>query len=456
VLVAGLLMIGAVAAADGLFEALGGRLVRLPLGARGLLVSLLALVAVVTAVLNLDTSVVFLTPVLVHAARQRRIDERPFLYGAVFMSNAASLLLPGSNLTNLLVLEQAPENGLSFAARMLPAWVVGCTITAAFLTLIVRPDGGRPRPEAPPSLRPTLGALAALVAAFLVLLLANPALPVLGVGVAVTLLRRLRPRLDLRALGLLFTLTVVLGTLARISVSVPRLLEAHGVWATAALGAGASVFVNNLPAAVLLSAQPPAQPQALLLGLDLGPSLAVTGSLAALLWLRAARAVDARPSIATYTRLGLLLFPISLAATLAATGTATIPAMTWWEWLCTAAGILLAAYAAFVGLLCSAGRREDARALAGFLPDCLVLVGCLLRDARVPRRSKLLLLALFAYLSFPFDLIPDFIPIAGQLDDAIVAALVLRHLLHASGESVLREHWPGSDRTLKLILRLAG
>src|SRR5437868_7907026 len=82
VLVTGLLLIGAVAAADGLFEALGARLAHARLGARGLLLALLGLVAVVTAVLNLDTAVVFLTPVLVHAARRRRLDERPFLYGS--------------------------------------------------------------------------------------------------------------------------------------------------------------------------------------------------------------------------------------------------------------------------------------------------------------------------------------------------------------------------------------
>src|SRR6059058_4345402 len=103
VLVAGLLLIGAVAAAEGLFEALGARLARAPIGASALLLALLALVAIVTAVLNLDTAVVFLTPVLVHAARTRHLDERPFLYGSVFMANAASLVLPGSNLTNLLV-----------------------------------------------------------------------------------------------------------------------------------------------------------------------------------------------------------------------------------------------------------------------------------------------------------------------------------------------------------------
>ena len=75
--------------------------------------------------------------------------------------------------------------------------------------------------------------------------------------------------------------------------------------------------MNNLPAAVLLSAKPPTHPDALLLGLNLGPNLAVTGSLSALLWLQAARTVDARASITTYSRLGLLLVPTTLAATLA-------------------------------------------------------------------------------------------------------------------------------------------
>src|ERR1051326_5805303 len=138
VLVAGLLLIGAVAADDGLFEALGARLARTRLGPRSLLLALLALVAVVTAILNLDTSVVFLTPVLVHAARPRGLDERPFLYGSVFMANSASLLLPGSNLTNVLVLRSDPENGLTYATRMLPAWITACTITALFLALTFR------------------------------------------------------------------------------------------------------------------------------------------------------------------------------------------------------------------------------------------------------------------------------------------------------------------------------
>jgi arsenical pump membrane protein len=76
-------------------------------------------------------------------------------------------------------------------------------------------------------------------------------------------------------------------------------------------------MLNDLPATVLLSAQPLPHPDALLLGLDLGPNLAVTGSLSAVLWPQAARAVGARPSITTYTRLGVLLVPLTLAAAVA-------------------------------------------------------------------------------------------------------------------------------------------
>ena len=318
VLVAGLLLIGAVAAADGLFEATGARLARTRLGARGLLLALLGLVAVVTAVLNLDTAVVFLTPVLVHAARQRALDERPFLYGSVFMANAASLLLPGSNLTNLLVLRNDPQNGAAFALRMFPAWLTACTITAAFVAIAFRVGDGRPIADEPPALQLRLGAVAAAAAALLVVTLPNPALPVLAIGLAATALRRSRPQLDTRTLALLFALTVTLGTLARLWHEPARLLDGSSAWAAAGIGATTAVLMNNLPAAVLLSAKAPSHPDALLLGLNLGPNLAVTGSLSAVLWLQAAGRVGARASIATYTRRGIILVPLSLVATVAA------------------------------------------------------------------------------------------------------------------------------------------
>ncbi len=116
----------------------------------------------------------------------------------------------------------------------------------------------------------------------------------------------------------------------------------------------------------------------------------------------------------------------------------------------------LAAYAAFVGLLVLLGRRQDARAVAGFVPDCAVFFARLLRDPRVPRRHKLLLGLLVGYLAMPFDLVPDFIPVAGQLDDAILVLVVLRTVLRRNRSELLAEHWPGPQSSLELMLRLAG
>ena len=96
----------------------------------------------------------------------------------------------------------------------------------------------------------------------------------------------------------------------------------------------------------------------------------------------------------------------------------------------------------------------DARAIAGFIPDCIVLFRRLISEPRVGRASKLLLVPAVAYLLFPLDLIPDFIPVAGQLDDALLVALVLRRMLRTAGHDVVREHWPGPEQSLRLILAL--
>jgi uncharacterized membrane protein YkvA (DUF1232 family) len=125
------------------------------------------------------------------------------------------------------------------------------------------------------------------------------------------------------------------------------------------------------------------------------------------------------------------------------------------EWLLVGAAVALALYLLSVVALVLLGRRSEARALAGFIPDCLVLLRRLLADRRIPRRRKLILLALVGYLSLPFDLVPDFIPVAGQLDDVIVAAFALRYVLRAGGPELLREHWPGPETSLDAVMRVA-
>jgi uncharacterized membrane protein YkvA (DUF1232 family) len=117
---------------------------------------------------------------------------------------------------------------------------------------------------------------------------------------------------------------------------------------------------------------------------------------------------------------------------------------------------ILALYAVAVLALVAAGRRTDARALAGFVPDCVVLFRRLLRDPAVPRRRKWALVLMIGYLAMPIDLIPDFIPVAGQLDDAILVGLVLRGLVRGGEPDLVRRHWPGPEPSLRVVLRLSG
>jgi uncharacterized membrane protein YkvA (DUF1232 family) len=125
-------------------------------------------------------------------------------------------------------------------------------------------------------------------------------------------------------------------------------------------------------------------------------------------------------------------------------------------WLGLLAVCVLLLYGAFIVAIVVGGRRELARDLVRFIPDCIVLVKRLLTDPRVPRRGKLLLGLLVGYLALPFDLVPDFIPVAGQLDDAVVIALALRALLRGGGTALLREHWPGPESSLAAVLHLVG
>jgi uncharacterized membrane protein YkvA (DUF1232 family) len=124
-------------------------------------------------------------------------------------------------------------------------------------------------------------------------------------------------------------------------------------------------------------------------------------------------------------------------------------------WL-LALGVTFLVYVIFVVALVIAGRRESARAIARLVPDFVVLFRRLLADSRIPRRRKLLVLAVLPYLALPFDLVPDFIPVAGFLDDAVLVALVLRLVIRGGGREVVEELWPGPQVSLRGVLRLAG
>ena len=134
--------------------------------------------------------------------------------------------------------------------------------------------------------------------------------------------RRISPahfrQIDIPSLSGVFLIALALGTLARVWSFPGHVMAGAGDIASAAIGAAGSVLVNNLPAAVLLGSRMPADPRSLLLGLNIGPNLAVTGSLSALIWWSAARSVGAHPSALRYSAVGIVLVPLTLAAALAA------------------------------------------------------------------------------------------------------------------------------------------
>ena len=206
------------------------------------------MIAVVTAFLNLDTSVAFLTPVLIYTARSRGEGEAALLYGCLLLSNAGSLFLPGSNLTNLIVLGHFRISGGEFLAHMWAPALAALVVTAAVVGGFER-RGLRVGTQAPiPPDRPTVGlGLAAVVAVtVLVVVLPSPALPVALVGLAAAGIRLVagRERLGhvLEMVGVpvlvgLFGVAVALGTLGRVWSGPEQLLSHFDIWGTALIGA---------------------------------------------------------------------------------------------------------------------------------------------------------------------------------------------------------------------------
>jgi arsenical pump membrane protein len=372
VLVAGLLLVGLVADQDGLFAAAGRRLASFAPNGVVLFAGSALLIAVVTALLNLDTSVVFVTPVLVYAARSLTVEgvggtggdgggsagtrsaEVPLLVACLLLSNAGSLLLPGSNLTNLIVLGHFHLSGGRFFSHMALPWVAAVVVTGVVIALLERrslaslgrapstgslgqpvDDGSQPVSPAPsvsaaggagaPPLVLGLGAIAVLAVLVLILALRGPALPVLGVGLVVVAARLFARRQALtHVLGVLgipvliglFGIAVALGSLGRAWSGPARLLSHLDGVGTAVVAAGATVVFNNLPAASLLASRVPPHPFALLVGLNIGPNLFVTGSLAWVLWWRTISASGATAPVRRAVLTGLVTVPLAMAAAL--------------------------------------------------------------------------------------------------------------------------------------------
>ena len=119
------------------------------------------------------------------------------------------------------------------------------------------------------------------------------------------------------------------------------------------------------------------------------------------------------------------------------------------------AAALVAVWLAFIVFLWVI--RPDNTSLsdaARLLPDALRLVRRLSTDRTIPRSTRWWIWALLIYLASPIDLVPDFLPVIGYADDAIITSFVLRHVIARSGTTKLREHWPGSEAGLATLVRL--
>jgi arsenical pump membrane protein len=328
----------------GLFAAAGARLVAV---SRGAPVPFLRLVfgvgAAVTAVLSLDATVVLLTPVVLLAAARSRLRPAPHVYACGHLANSASLLLPVSNLTNLVVYRTGGLSFGRFTALMAAPWAVTLALEYAVIRRSFTTDLDAPARALPaggtegdvPLPRYPLLVIGLTLAGFATASYAgvDPAVvAALGAAaLAVPLLRdrRATPASLVRAsspafLAFVLGLGVVVravadgGLGAAVSRAVPDSTTLPALLVVAGVAAVLANLVNNLPAVlVLLPALAAAGTPALLaglLGVNLGPNLTYTGSLATLLWRRVVRAGGGPVSHADFVRLGLRTVPLTLVA----------------------------------------------------------------------------------------------------------------------------------------------
>ncbi|WP_035842661.1 SLC13 family permease [Kitasatospora azatica] len=325
---------------EGLFHACGAWMARTAAGRpRRLLVQVFVVASVITAVLSLDATVVLLTPVVFATAARLGARPKPHLYACTHLSNTASLLLPVSNLTNLLAFAASGLAFTRFAALMALPWLVAIAVEYVLLRRFFAADldagaevpATATEPELPLfALVTVAGTLAGFVLASAVGI--DPAWAALAgalvLAVRALARRRTTPTAILRsaalpflafvlALGVVVRAVVDNGLLSALGHLVPHGTALPALLGTAALAAVLANVINNLPATlVLLPLTAPAGPGAVLavlLGVNIGPNLTYAGSLATLLWRRIVREHDTDVGLAEFTRLGLLVVPAALA-----------------------------------------------------------------------------------------------------------------------------------------------
>lgn len=341
---AAVLVLAHFCAVDGLFTACGAWMARRAAGRpRRLLTAVFVLASVITAVLSLDATVVLLTPVVLATAARMGVRAKPHLYACAHLSNTASLLLPVSNLTNLLAFTASGLSFTRFAALMTAPWVVAVgaeyLVFRRFFAAVL--PAAEPEPDTGPAPQVPLFALitvACTLAGFVVASAAGvePAWAAfagaLVLAVRAVVRRQAGPVEVVRsaapgflafvlALGIVVRAVVDNGLADALRHVLPGGSGLLTLFAVAALAALLANLINNLPAVlVLVPLTAPAGPGvvlAVLLGVNIGPNLTYAGSLATLLWRRVVHAqadVSDHAQVGEFTRLGLLTVPASLGA----------------------------------------------------------------------------------------------------------------------------------------------